>query len=89
MSALEQLVANMTVAQLAEAAGLSVDEVVALVLRRGRARGETGEEGTKRTRAPEPLMPRAGEIVIDDGARRRGARGRGRRNAVKTKKRRS
>ena len=38
MSALEQLVGNMTVAQLAEAAGLSIDEVVSLVLKKGASR---------------------------------------------------
>jgi hypothetical protein len=38
MSALEQLVGNMTVAQLADAAGLSIDEVVSLVLKQGASR---------------------------------------------------
>jgi hypothetical protein len=38
MSALEQLVGNMTVAQLAEAAGLTIDEVVSLVLKQSASR---------------------------------------------------
>lgn len=60
MSALEQLVANMTVAQLAELAGTDVDSMVALVLgktkraaaktaqaapRRGRKRAEAADAG--------------------------------------------
>lgn len=99
MSALDQLVAHMTVAQLADAAGLSVDELVALVLRRSRARGGTSEDGGgRRGRSPEPLLPRAGEIVVDavagsdargPGSRRRAARPRKRaskRGAKKTKR---
>lgn len=47
MSALEQLVGNMTVAQLAEVAGLSIDEVVGLVLKKGASRPASGGRGRK------------------------------------------
>ncbi|MEM7154254.1 MAG: hypothetical protein AAF799_15520 [Myxococcota bacterium] len=56
MSALEQLVANMTVAQLADLAGTDVDSMVALVLgksKRGVApkTAQTGRRGRKRAEA--------------------------------------
>jgi hypothetical protein len=44
MSALEQLVGNMTVAQLAESAGMTIDEIVGLVLKRGASRGSSGRK---------------------------------------------
>ncbi len=49
MSALEQLVGNMSVAQLAESAGLTIDEVVALVLKRagGKPGGARANAGAK------------------------------------------
>lgn len=61
MSALETLVSNMTVAQLAEVAGLGVDEIVALILTKAalhRSQSATKSQATRR-KGPQP---RAGVI---------------------------
>lgn len=67
MSALETLVSNMTVAQLAEVAGLGVDEIVALVLTKAalhRSQSATKSQANRR-KGPKP---RAGVINTKEAA---------------------
>jgi hypothetical protein len=81
MSALEQLVGNMTVAQLAEAAGMDIDAVVGLVLGQKRASAPVvkaaapaakGKGGRKPGRppkvaAPEPALAATSDDDDDEG----------------------
>lgn len=67
MSALEQLVGNMSVAQLAESAGLTIDEVVALVLKRaGKAGGSRASAGAKRSGVSSQNKAAVGSFAVTE-----------------------